>query len=445
MATSRSRSASSRVFVTLVGCALLVAALVATLLAWDSQRASRHEAERVSQAISTTLSHSPKVRQQLELAKSGIANPAAVSDALQPLAAEVIEETDISYVTIMSPDGLRYTHRDPAQIGRNYLGTIPKSDEQFTEVYPGTLGPSIRVISPVLSDDRTTLLGWISAGVTLTTVGAAILEETPMIIAITIAIIAVGLTGALIGRRFTRGLTGDLSAADVREATSAYESVRTLAEAMRAQQHEYGNRLHTAVALLELGRTEQAIALLTERARQNQDLADDLTADATADDTMGALILGKTEQARELGIDLISDISPDTPQLGLDPVDAVSVVGNLLDNAFDAALSGTPPRVVHLTVGRSEAGGAQIDVSDSGPGFTAESRRRMFERGFSTKAGSPGDPERGIGLTLVREIIEQAGGSIVASDHPTTFRATFLPRNTPAAHGAARPDGGDPA
>ena len=60
----------------------------------------------------------------------------------------------------------------------------------------------------------------------------------------------------------------------MRDAVSSYESVRTLGEALRAQTHEHGNRMHTAVALIELGRSEEAVELLTETSRVSQDLVD---------------------------------------------------------------------------------------------------------------------------------------------------------------------------
>ena len=181
----------------------------------------------------------------------------------------------------------------------------------------------------------------------------------------------------------------------MRDAVSSYESVRTLGEALRAQTHEHGNRMHTAVALLELGRTDEAIGILTETSRQSQELVDQVAARREGDPTVGALLLGKAAQARERGVDWTAEIDPAAPRSALSPVDAVSVVGNLIDNALDAAAAGSEPRWVRVVFAPAPGGALAISVSDSGAGVPPELRERIFEHGFSTKpAGAEG---RGVG------------------------------------------------
>ena len=111
-------------------------------------------------------------------------------------------------------------------------------------------------------------------------------------VVVTVALVALGASGAWIARRFTRRIAGDLPPGQVRDAVSSYESLRTLGDALRAQTHEHGNRMHTAVALLELGRTDEAIEILTETSRQSQSLVDQVTARRAGDPTVGALLLG---------------------------------------------------------------------------------------------------------------------------------------------------------
>ncbi|MFX3924823.1 hypothetical protein ACJBWN_11855, partial [Streptococcus suis] len=84
------------------------------------------------------------------------------------------------------------------------------------------------------------------------------------VVTIALALLAAGLVGAWLARRTTRQVAGDLPAGTIRDAVASYESLRTLGEALRAQTHEHGNRMHTAVSLLELGRTREAIEILTE-------------------------------------------------------------------------------------------------------------------------------------------------------------------------------------
>ncbi|WP_030148816.1 sensor histidine kinase [Mycetocola saprophilus] len=423
MVQKRTRSASSSVFLALILIAILLGLAVGGLLIWDRQRAGEHEAERATEAIATTLALSPTTRVALAGVESGTRGFTDASDLLQPITRTLIDRAGITYVTIMTPAGVRLTHREESQIGEYYLGTIPDSATELTEVFDGTLGPSIRTIVPVLAPGGTEIVGWVSAGVTLGTVGASIRDELPLILTVTAGLLATGIVGALLGRHYTRRLAGNLSAADVRDATSSFESLRTLGAALRAQNHEHGNRLHTAVAMLELGRTREAITLLTETADHNQELVDSLAVPATSESTMNALLLGKSAQASERGIRFETVIDPEAPALALSPIDAIAVVGNLIDNAFDAAAAGERPHTVHLEMRPSGAETVDISVTDSGAGFTEDSRARMFEHGFSTKAAP--SATRGIGLALVHQIVTQAGGHITVDEHPTTLRVSL--------------------
>ena len=94
-------------------------------------------------AIATALADSPSTATAIESGRA--------TEILQPVTEAVRTNTDIAFITIMSPTGTRFTHTDPQQIGGRYLGTIEPAlrGETFTEVYTGTLGPSVRTIVPV--------------------------------------------------------------------------------------------------------------------------------------------------------------------------------------------------------------------------------------------------------------------------------------------------------
>lgn len=137
-------SAASRVFATVVITVVAVAGLTVGALRWEAQRAARSEAERVTAAIAYTLSVSPTVIDSL--AEDDRSRATA---ALQPVAVGVVEGTPADFVTVMDEAGTRITHRDPAQIGLPYIGTIPATDAPLTEEFAGTLGPSVRTIAPI--------------------------------------------------------------------------------------------------------------------------------------------------------------------------------------------------------------------------------------------------------------------------------------------------------
>ncbi|GAD33542.1 putative signal transduction histidine kinase [Microbacterium sp. TS-1] len=416
--TTRTRSAASLVFVAIAVAVAVLTLAIAGILIADGQRSARSEAERVTQAVAQTVADSAQVADLLATGDRDLA-----SAALQPQVEQVIVDARVDFVTIMDPGGIRITHRDPERIGERYLGSIPTAPRALTEEFTGTLGPSIRTIVPVESDGS--VVGWVSVGVTIGSIAATLGPRILVVIGIAAALLAAGLVGAVVARRATRQVTGDLPAGAIRDAVSSFESLRTLGEALRAQTHEHGNRMHTAIALLELGRTPEAIEILAETSRQSQVLVDEVAARRDGDPTVGALLLGKASQAKERGIRWRSRIEPDAPRSVLSPVDAVSVVGNLIDNALDAAAAGPEPRWVEIRMTRTEEDELEIAVSDSGTGVPSELRRRIFEHGFSTKpAAAEG---RGVGLALVAAIVDDAGGTLALDHDPTTFRV-ILPR-----------------
>lgn len=417
-ADARRVSAASLVFVVVAAGVVVLVAVLAVLLVVDAQRSARVEAEEVTRGVSTSIAVTPAVAEALTGDDPTL--------SLQPLAEKVMAGAGVDFVTIMTTDGIRVAHRDPAEIGRPYLGTIPTDRASLTEEFSGTLGPSVRTIVPVERDG--VLVGWVSVGRTVGSIASDLVPRLPFVILITVAVLVAGLAGAVLARRTTRRLVSDLPAGSIRDAVASYESVRTLGEALRAQTHEHGNRLHTAVSLLELGRTPEAIEILTETSRQSQALVDQVAARRDGDPTVGALLLGKAAQAREHGVEWSAEIDPSAPRSTLSPVDAVSVVGNLIDNALDAAASGEPPRWVRVAFSPAAPGMLRIAVSDSGHGIPPGLHERIYEHGFSTKpAGADG---RGVGLALVRSIVEGAGGTIDFDEEPTTFTAILPARRS---------------
>ncbi|WP_029263627.1 MULTISPECIES: sensor histidine kinase [unclassified Microbacterium] len=420
--TSRARSTASRVFVVLLVAAVVIGALVAVFLVAEAQRTIRAEAERVTAATAVAFASSPLVVDGLRSSDHD-----AATRELEPYSLEVIAGAGLDFITVMTLDGTRITHPDDDQIGGIYLGTIPSTSRTLTEEFTGTLGPSIRTIAPVTTPDGD-LIGWVAAGVTTESITDTLIRRLPLTLGITIGLIALGVGLAVIARRVTRRIAGDLPPGQLRDAVSSYESIRTLGEALRAQTHEHGNRMHAAVALLELGRRDEAIEILTETSRQSQSLVDQVTARGHGDPAVGALLLGKASQAKERGIDWRVHIEPDTPRTPLSPVDAVSVLGNLVDNAMDAAAdsdSDSDDRWVRVSLHPSDDGGIVLEVSDSGPGIPPLLQERIFHQGYSTKPAEGNG--RGIGLALVRSVVTSAGGSVTVSEDPTMFRVV-LPR-----------------
>lgn len=209
------------------------------------------------------------------------------------------------------------------------------------------------------------------------------------------------------------------------------DSARGFAEALRAQAHESANRLHTVVTMIELGQPERAVDFATEELASVQQLADQVVG-AVEEPTLAAILLGKAAQAQERGVELLVTEDTAVDDVAIPARDLVTLVGNLVDNAIDAALAAPPPRRVSVTA-RSVDRGLWLTVTDTGAGVDTERVADLFTRGYSTKAAST--PQgRGFGLALVNQIIARYGGSIdVSNDGGTRFDVEL-----PAPEGGAR-------
>ena len=485
---------------------LVLAAIAVTALVITGRRTEDNARARVLD-IAETVAANPLVAREARTT-----DPAR---ALQPYAEQVRRETAVDFVVIMAPDRTRWTHPNPAEIGKPFIGTIAPAlqGHAFTETHTGTLGRSVRSVAPVRSGGR--VVGLVSVGITTEALRRQLLRQLPLLVGAVLLLLAVALSGALLVsrrlRRQTRGVDAETLAsmfssheavlhsvreglvvidrsgrvglmndeahrllaltesaeggrvddlpiaADVRallasgrravdelhlagervvvvnqqaaewggrvygtvatlrdrteleSLTGQLDTTRALAESLRSQAHESANRLHTMIVLVETGRGEQAVQYATSQLELSQALTDRVM--GTVDEpVLAALLLGKTAQAAERGIQLVLEAEGDIAASGIDVGDLVTVVGNLVDNAVDASADHDGTRTVTVTL-RADAQELEIAVSDSGPGLPDDSVRDAFSRGWSTKP-STAVGGRGLGLALVSEVVRRHDGSV---------------------------------
>ncbi|MGW3315692.1 sensor histidine kinase [Streptomyces fungicidicus] len=185
------------------------------------------------------------------------------------------------------------------------------------------------------------------------------------------------------------------------------DSTRGLIDALRAQDHEHANRMHTLLGLLELEMYDDAVEFVGEVVGEHRATSEQVT-EKIRDPLLAALLVGKATVAAERGVALWVSDRTRLPDRLIDPRGLVTVVGNLVDNALDA-VAGTPLARVEVEL-RAEGRTAVLVVRDTGPGIPPERRELIFTEGWSTKE-PPAHRERGIGLPLVRRLAERQGGS----------------------------------
>lgn len=505
----------------LLQVAVLVAlvAVGAGLAYLDASRSVDAHATDEVVAVADTIADTPTVRTALSTT-----DPSA---QLQPFASAVLADTGIDFITIMSPDGIRYTHPDPALIGQKYLGNIsqPQQGHRFVETYTGTLGPSIRAVVPVFDNGRVVAL--VAAGITVKAISAELTSRLIPVFTAAAAVLVVGIVGSvLISRRLNKqtrglapaelgsvfayyeatlravreglvlvdddgrialcnkgardlldleddpagravadlGLPGTLAEAfrakkisadeihltdtrvlvvstapvdsgeraqgtvvtlrdhtDLQQLTGELDTVRGLAESLRSQAHEAANRLHTVVSLVEIGKPEEAVAFATAELEIAQRLTDHVVG-AVSEPVLSALLLGKAAEASERGAEFVLTDDTALTELDVTPRDLVTILGNLIDNALDAAIENgahARPRVV--VTAREEDGGLLLRVADSGRGVSGT---EVFRRGWSTK---PQDGH-GLGLALVDQAVRRYHGTIDVANNDGAVFTVRLPR-----------------
>ncbi|WP_395293532.1 ATP-binding protein [Kitasatospora hibisci] len=559
------RSLAGQLFVVQVVIVAAVVAGGAVLAYLFTAGRAEDAARRQVTAVARSVADSPSV-----LAAVGAPDPSAL---LQPYAEQVRADTGVSFITVMDTAGVRWTHPLPEQIGKTFLGHIDwaLAGRTRSETYTGTLGPSVRVVTPVL-DERHRVVALVSAGITVQSISAQLRGPLLALVGVAVAALAVGGAGTYLAnsrlRRHTHGMGPDelshlyeyhqatlhsvreglvlldrrhrvvlcndaarellalegevegrplgelglpaalvaavLGAEPVRDEvhltaervvvlntstigtglgqvltlrdhtelqslSGELDSVRGFTEALGAQAHEAANRLHAVVSLIELGRHREAVEFATAELELAQQLTDRVVA-AVGEPVLAALLLGKAAQAAERGVELTltedSRIDDGVLPPGLSARDLITVLGNLIDNAVDAAIAGAaaspdPPEVT--VTARIESGGAEsagsesgpagaarpgdgdgtgpggsvppsaghllLRVADTGTGIDPSAVADVFRRGWSTKQDDRG---HGLGLALVAQAARRNGGTVEVGRDRGAVLTVRLPLGRPA-------------
>ncbi len=539
---------------------VVIGAALAALL-WDTDaETERQTGERVT-AVATTVAAAPDVLAAVTATYPAGQEISAPSAGLEPYAEEVRRRTGADFVVIMRPDGIRYTHPDPTQIGRPYLGSrdVALAGGIGVETYTGTLGPSVRAIVPV-RDEAGQVVALVSVGITVDHVDDATNRRLLVLAGIAVGALLLGIGGALLISRWVRRQTLGMGTRELARMFTYYDAVlesvhegmllldrdgkivsvnaegrrllgvddrilgstaagagfpehlaqlvddpapltdelvltddrvlvltrrpvvvqgsavgavvtlrdhteiealtgeldrsQRFSDALRAQAHESANRMHTVVSLIELGEADHALSFAVGELATAQTLADGVV-DGVGNPAVAALLLAKSAQAAERGIEFAVTPGSVLPPGVAPDHELVTILGNLLDNAFDA-VGPVLDRQRRVEVGSSLTGGddsvwtgdgsgtgrgVRIVVSDTGPGLTDEQARSAFTAGWSTKQARGPAGARGLGLALVAQAVGRCGGTVRVEPGPGARFVVWL--RLPAAAEGDAPAGGD--
>ena len=501
-----------RTTITLLVCSVIAVVLfvVHSVYLSQSTQQSKLGLEEKAIAVLHTLTVTPFIAQALQ---TPILLP-----ALQDYVEQVRRQNDLLFIVVMDMQGIRQTHPDPSRIGKHFAGgdevKALHGEESISEAQ-GTLGPSLRLISP-LYDSTHQQIGAIAVGIStakveqtiaknrwitywaiifgglIGTLGAFILarqikkimfgmepseiaalleERNAMLQSLKEGVIAVNADAQITlindeAKRLLRqngelenlllmesskhwpallhlrqvletGQAGQDEEIDFngstlltnsvpvrvnnqvvgaivtfRDKTEVSQLVQRLtgishyAEALRVQAHEFMNKLHVILGMVNLRAYDQLETYIMDTANQYHTEVGSLIRQIK-DPVIAGFILGKMNRGREIGVEVSVTPTSYLPESAQAEVthELVTVLGNLLENAMDA-LDGLESPTIVLTFDHDDDR-LRCTVRDNGNGIDPAILPHIFEHGFSTKG-----TRRGIGLFLVKQSLEKLGGSI---------------------------------
>lgn len=185
--------------------------------------------------------------------------------------------------------------------------------------------------------------------------------------------------------------------------------IQQYSDSLRSQAHEYSNKLHTISGLIQIEAYDAALKLIGQESQGHQDLIK-LLVQAVPDSVIAGCLLGKYNRARELGLHLVIDEESQMAELPehLPKENIVSIIGNLIDNAFEATLKhkGAGGKVM---LSMTDLGKDLIfEIEDEGAGISEKLEQKIFDKGISSKT----EFGHGIGLFLVKQLLDSLGGGI---------------------------------
>lgn len=206
----------------------------------------------------------------------------------------------------------------------------------------------------------------------------------------------------------------------VEEMANQLTGFKNYVTALRAQTHEFMNKMHVIMGLIDMKAYDE-LKNYTQEIAYNRQSEVSYIVTRLKDITLSGFILGKISRSRELDIDFrLTEESELHSELDVPSVhDIVLIAGNLIENAFDALKNFNGERIVNLSILDFDKE-IVIVVEDSGPGMSEVTKQKIYERGFSTKD----DSGRGFGLFLAKQSVDSLNGTIIvesALGEGTTF------------------------
>ena len=320
--------------------------------------------------------------------------------------------SDVDIISIIGLDSIRKNHTHHNLINTKYHGTIPDfknhQNNYYTESNIGPSGPQLRTYAAVY-DSQGDYSGFIMIIRLKTSISAITTHILILFLIVTLSAIIIEIA---ISGFFSRKIKKEFLAF-----TEDFEGTKFLVDSMRANNHDFTNKLHVILGLIQIGQYDKAVSYIQNISIIQRETISKVM-NSIENPSFAALIVGKIARSSECNVKFIlnegsrlknEDISIPSEAL-------ITITGNLIDNALDSMNKDTSKNEKELSLGiYTRPGELLIIVKDTGTGIPEEIKEKIFENGFSTKGEG-----RGIGLYHTKQLVSSLGGTITVESQVGT-------------------------
>lgn len=336
------------------------------------------------------------------------------ADKIQETVEKIRLKTKVQFITVMDMEGIRYSHPLQENIGKKFNGKDEEGCLKYGQTYiseaEGSLGYSLRAFTPIYKEG--TQIGAVCVGILIGDLNREFISVLKKFVPYILIGLFIGVIGSIILayniKKTIFGLEPDEIAwiLKMKQMADALTGIKEMAWNLRAQNHEFMNKLHTISGLIQLEQYDKAIEFIQQTSKVTDEFIGILSNNIKVVPLAG-LLLSKYNKASEAKIEFIVDKEAYISKIPecISEDELVCIVGNLVENSIDA-VAGVQAGRIYFSIKELE-NKISIKVSNNGEAIPEEMETRIFERGLSTKEGF-----RGFGLNNVKQIIDCVGGEI---------------------------------
>jgi sensor histidine kinase regulating citrate/malate metabolism len=349
--------------------------------------------ENVKEQMSRNVLNTASAISGMQDIQDAIGNPRD-SDKIQEIIERIRLKTKVQFITVMDMEGIRKSHPMSDKIGKRFSGGDEERCLKYGQTYitegEGSLGKSLRAFVPIYKDG--VQVGAVCVGILIGDLNREFMLTLKRFIPYIIVGLSIGVLGSLI---LSYSIKKTIFGLEPRE----------VAANLRAQNHEFMNKLHTISGLIQLEEYDKAVEFIHDTSKLRNDVLEVL--DNIKNASLTGLLLSKYNKAVEAKIEFEIDASSSINKLpdNVGENDLICIVGNLIENSIDAVIGRKNGKIYFLI--EEEENKITIKVSNNGEPIPHELRESIFERGVTTKKGI-----RGFGLNNVKQIVSSLGGQI---------------------------------